>query len=327
MIPTDPALETRSTSPPEVVPSPGASNQSGPPATGAYARLARRLARRTTDVIVIALVGMGLYNVGDQLTAWWHAEPPEAERAAALAPTIPDWDFNAAAIQLRFGQQPLVISRETFQGSAELAYHKLTNTCLQLAASATYAPVTESSAVPVDERRLIQLLEAHPAQTTAESVRVYHIRVPQVTGIAVREIEYDGVVHKRVGCWASLLPGSDDAWTLVAFYPSRAESTLSGVAVDLPPGASHSVSIGQPERLTMLAFDGTGPLEAWRDHFDRQLSELGYQRLHERNHSDRGLAIRWSRPNDDEVKSTIDLMIHTDAQGRYRGMLTVTPQN
>ena len=289
--------------------------------SGNLATLARRITRRTTDALVIVIVGFGLYSVGDQVAEWWKSPDVEVIPPADIDLGNVSWDLTGTGVELKFGDQPLVVSRSETHGSAVEARDHLIRNCLKWSEAAD----TVDGVRPIREQRLIQLLSAHAPVLEHEDIRIYAFNAPQIVAIGIRKVpQQAGEPVDVVACWSVLIPEAGNQWGLLAFRPAESTSGVAGVDLKIPAGSRSSVSIGQPGNSYVLGFDGEGSTQDWADDIHAQLERQGYVQVVRRAPSDDALAIRWVSQHD-ESKPAVDLLVEARVDGSHHGLLTVTP--
>ena len=92
-------------------------------AESALGKTARHISKRTTDLIAIAIVGIGVLQVSGRLTEWWQTDPSTVRSPRASAnetsghPTR--WGTGESAVSLLAGDQPVRMERKVILGDQD----------------------------------------------------------------------------------------------------------------------------------------------------------------------------------------------------------------
>ncbi|MGH7200952.1 MAG: hypothetical protein ACREJB_10140 [Planctomycetaceae bacterium] len=280
-----------------------------------FAALARRMARRTTDLLAIAIVAVGLLAVAGKLSDWWRTG---AEDLAPVVVSNADdvaWGIDGTPTRIRAGLGEQTLRRQTVAGSRAEAIQPLLTEC--------QAIVQQSSAPtrPLDdaERALLRELgELQPVERQPGLWSIYRVDHPMTMIIGTRRFdESDAAGAWRVVYWSIAHPAGENAWTLFSLTspPSSTETTLN-----LPDGSRHVLSLEEEQGGRMTVFAGTGGPAAWRSHFDRAFP--GHRRFGDWTKSGDVWSAVYLAEGDSPKR--IDVQIQEDGTAKLTGIIRVT---
>lgn len=244
--------------------------------------VARRLARRTFDLLAIGLVLAASLTLGRQVLIWWSTDPAELRGAAAPEHALAMWGAAGGPVELAFGEQPWGMTRQVVVGDVETACEALARLCR---AEVERADAVE---VPTDPRILQQLPSLVPFERQPGVWALYHLDPQYTTLLGVRE----SGAGPRLVCWGMMYglentpdsagavettPASDWAWTLFMVRGGRGGPRHERRSFELPlPGGAREVLSLNAEGGRLTGFSGRGTLGEWAAHFDRAFANLGW---------------------------------------------------
>lgn len=296
-----------------------------------YGRLARRIARRTTDLLAIAIVAVGLLSVAGYLAEWWGTDPQEATQPASVESAGPTWGDAGIPVSLEFGGIPYTLRRRTVRGDQSQAAAMLLEECRRIVKTAG-APAGELDDA---ERRLLERLARHaPADQDGRAWKLYRFHLPLPLVLGTRDFQPasetgdDSRAERtaRVVCWGMALPLDDDTWRLLAFHSPRS-STERGAGestVPLPGGAEKILSLRETTGTIWVAFRGEGPPKAWIGFFDDRFATHGGRRERGWNSSGGSWNARYS-VNDGGLRGRMDVQIGRIDSSHLNGLVSFTP--
>lgn len=231
--------------------------------------LARMIAGRATDLLAIGLVLMVGLSAGDQIVAWWRAEPASMPSPSGVgADELADWD--ARSVDVTFGESGATLSRRIVSGDRSAAEQALTKFCGEI--SARVAPSAEP--VTADEAEWLRRIERLP--TTVESSEnvdaVYLLPAPLPQAVSVRQVSSRSVAgseHRMIAtAWA--LPYGEKRWLLYATpFGGQSAGPVIGEIL-LPPGARRVLSWRDADGAAVVAFEGSGSLADWTGYYRKE---------------------------------------------------------
>ena len=333
-LPRSTSLPTRASSEPHHEPDAHSANRPQAPPSG-YGPVARRVARRTTDLLAIALVLIAGLGLGRQLIGWW-SEPetpaPIMEPATGLRSETP--------LTLEFGDSAFALERTPVAGSRETALARLVDACAAIAASPTAQLGPPTPPTPAEVRLIAAAAALEPVREDPDRWRIQVVDGPVIMAAALsqssersdptlepgdsrtNESQSPGVL-----CWGLAFPADESRWVLYTFRPA-AESTSSAVpeiAACLPRGSRQVLSAvdAAGDRFTM--FEGPGPLDAWQRSITACLETAGYHESTRSQLTTSGWTARFE-PSGTQHLPAIEIYITPSESNTLTGIVT-THQN
>lgn len=270
-----------------------------PPQPSGFARLAKQISGRTTDLLAIALVLTAGLGFGRQVLEWWHAEPESpAPAAGQVLPAIAPGD-DGAPIALEFGDAPFSMSRQTFTGDRDQAIRLLATSCRTATESANATGSVDAERTAAEQPLLDAIAGLRPFEEVQGQWRLYQVESPLLLIIGVRDVAQEKPAGEpargnsdekkspaessRVICWGTALQRSEQAWTLYTFQ--AAPSTVAqGPApsdglppVPLPPGGRRLLALRDQSGGMLVGFAGSGPPAAWTRYYDDWFRTHGWR--------------------------------------------------
>ena len=251
------------------------------PSVGAsgFGKLARGIARRTTDLLAIGVVAAGLLAVAGKLTRWWSAEPDDL-LPAVPAVTSTEWGAGGGPVSLEFGDLPYTLRRQTVRGDAEEAGERLLAACRDITAAAT----EPAGDVRGPEIGLLDALKsAEPAEELPGGGRLVRVDEPLPMVLGTRVYPADGsgraAGRERVVCWGRAFPFGESDWMLFLFHsPGGAGDYGPLPESPLPPGARVRHSIREGSGVAWVGIDGEGTPRQWQRFLDGWFAARGWRR-------------------------------------------------
>ncbi len=266
-----------------------------------FANVARQLSSRTTDFLAIAIVLIGGFTIGGQVSRWWSAD---ADNLAAdlSAKTNLNWGSGQAPVWLEFGEVPYSVRRQVIVGEREEVFAKLVERC-GLAAQETAAPARE---FPSTEKQLLkQLARLKPIWEEVGQWAVFRIETPLTLVIGTRDFASQtgtararmaaeksnspAASRRRVVCWGFAYPSGKTSWTAFSFRPIG--ERLTGLPqITLPAGSRKVLGLRDALGGELIAFEGTAPAEYWIGSFNHWFDRHDWRPAQAWEHAE----SRWS---------------------------------
>jgi hypothetical protein len=294
-----------------------------------FGDLARRMRRRTLDLIAIGVVLIAGGVVGRLLIEAYRRPidgPPDptANASPGFAEELP--------VDLDFGEAEFALARQIVEGTAEDAATKLA----ELLRSKIETALPPAEAPNETERQLIDAALKRPAfleQSGEWSLHALDERFGMQVGLRnVAKAEGDTSRQNwRVTVWGLSLPTGENRWSLYAVTPGgRTQSPnadqASGPLPELPPGAMRTLRIEDARGEFVLGFSGKGPVEAWRTFFEERFAREGLVGTGWVLGPDRVSARFIARSDGPHPGATVSLELTRDPNGDWRGLLIGTLQ-
>lgn len=281
--------------------------------------LARRLLRRTIDLLVVAfLVVVGL-STGSQLIEWWRTDANEITPDLADLVGI-DLDWHRTPIMLRFGNASTSLERIPFHGKRQQLEEEL----VRIGQAIVNDSEIGSSPPDQAERDWLTALQgAAPVFWDSTRGNVYRRDEPLPSFVATRFVDagmngpaQEGdVSSQRIVGWGLAFPSGANDWTIYVFHPDSAKSTQAEnrPAIALPDGASNITNLSGSDGCQWRVIQGRGELASWVQHFDRQFG-TGHQVARAIHTQTASLKYRRDR-------ILTDVHIRQEPDGRLTGVL------
>jgi hypothetical protein len=313
------------------------------------ARLGRKLAGRTTDLLAIAIILIAGLTMGRQVIEWWRTDPTkltaplDGSQHSALT-----WGDNGASVSLEFGDHPCAVARRTFHGSHFDALSVLRADCRALLdrPDPPQKPLDDS-----EHRMLDQLAKFTPDEEEPGTWQLYQIAdafgvvigTRHFTDSADQESEVSGqrsdatsdhdprsTIHppplssRRVICWGFAFPFSKVNWVLYTFHSASASATVTGLPVPgLPPQSRRVLSLRDERGGTVVSLTGAGQAAEWSRFYDAWFAGQKWRRDADWQQVGNVRQARF-RPQGGELTATADLQIVEEKSGRLTGLLTIS---
>ncbi len=300
--------------------------------------LSRRIARRTTDLLAIAILAIGLLTVSGQISGWWATTEDDllssTEIATEVAGQPGNWNDRGVPIGLASAELPVRLERLSFRGDRDqvdgIILKRLRQLLVQTADARFSSPPDDA------ERRLLRLLpQIEPVETTGKDGRVYRLDEPGTqsaiaTFVACRvtpSAEDETGPAGRVVCWAMATPFDESDWRVFFFVRSTQRGGRAGSVV-LPDGMRIVFSLSDPAGGTLTAITSdpseSHSLEHWRGRLERQLASAGWQRIRQWTQSDGATACRFQQETESGLEA-IELILREADENSVTGLISVTP--
>lgn len=238
--------------------------------------LARRLLRRTIDLLVVAfLVVVGL-STGSQLVEWWRTDASQISPDVSDLVSI-DLDWNRTPIMLRFGEASTSLERIPFHGKRGQLEEELVRI------GQSIVTTSEIGSAPPEVAELDWLTDlqaAAPVFWDSTRGNVYRRDEPLPSFVATRFVDSSAKVPaqdgeapvQRIVGWGLAFPSGADDWTIYVFHPDSAKSPQAEnrPVIALPEGASNVTNLSGSDGCQWRVIQGRGELASWVQHFDRQ---------------------------------------------------------
>jgi hypothetical protein len=315
-------------------PSAGA-QQAAEPSTGeplGFARLARQIRSRTTDLIAIAVVVVLGLTVGRQLVDWWATEPADLMSAVETGQPAVAWGAGESPVIIETGDRPYALQRQVVAGDQDRALAVSIENCRRGLRSGEFPQHAPDSA---EQRLLEQLERQEPIDELPGGGRIYRIKqaFPMFAGTraglddsAKNSSNPGPTTGRRVVCWTLAFPSGSSAWTVFTYYPttnSRGAVSPTLPQIVLPAGSRRVLSLRDEAGGALIAFAGVGPAEVWAHEFDQWCRAEGGVIARDWERSETSWTARY-RFGAGEHPTWIDIHIRPGEAGQLSsGMLSI----
>lgn len=296
-------------------------------------RTARQLSRRTTDLLAMAIVAVGVLTISGRLSNWWSTDPSDVmsplESATNVAGQQLNWGSGDSAVRMIAGDFPVELERRIIRGTQDEADEFLLNRCQQVLEGHTgqSTRITESLR-PTEQKLVERLAELEPIRSSAGEWALYRVDQPgtylpgsMLVGVTISDGE------QSVACWTIAIPHDKEQWTTFVFTPSSGSTPSS--AVPMPASAEAVLSLQTPAGDELSVFrsrEGESVNDrAWRRTIEAGLVQAGWQTVRPWRQS----GETWSLRVEGELDSTppspaaIELTLKTTLDGRLSCVVNV----
>lgn len=295
------------------------SDEKESPTAPSFGSLAKRIRSRTTDLLAIAVILVGGFAVGSQVSRLWDDEPnPVPTGKTTGRPTL--FDSNEP-VELDFGNSPFSIQRTAFAGTREDASVELVAKCGRAAESAT----GPAHAMTPGERRLLQTLAKAEPVAEHDGRKLYRINGPIIMASVTGRVATNGdskraVAETRVICWGLAFPVGEKRWIMYVFTPRReGRSAGNSMEIPLPESATPVLTIRGGYGLTR-SFRSTESVDAVRTYFEKWFQTNGW--INRRTDSAKSTMI-YEKSNNDGIHR-VELRLNDQSRRATSGLLILT---
>ena len=315
-------------------------------------KTARQISKRTTDLIAIAIVTIGVLTVSGRLTEWWKTEPtsitsPSASAAVSAGAPV-HWGAGESAVSVLSGEHAVQMERRVIFGDQDRVDGILRDRLVELAElqSSHTEPtvgIKSSSQTAADakfarqEERLIKLLKnVAPFERKSGHWNLYRLDqteypLPGSFIIATRcESSEKGQENaESLAAWAIATPSSPTQWTSFVLTPTEAEGKRNHPATPLPADSRLLISLRTNSHDELTVFqrvDAAQPdIGRWSREVSTQLTATGWHEARARQQSETSAAVRFERSATDKRESNlaIEITISLAADGKLTGTSNV----
>ncbi|MGZ0173175.1 MAG: hypothetical protein ACKVHE_26905 [Planctomycetales bacterium] len=242
----------------------------------ALRKTARHISKRTTDLIAIAIVSIGVLTVSGRLTEWWQADPTSMASpvvSANLTAGSPvRWGSGESAVSILAGEQPVSMERRVTFGDQNRVDGLLRDRLVRLLESESShaepgssferaAGETKQIATKFaeQEKRLIRMLQnVTPFETRKDHWNLYRLDhadnpLPGSFLIATR-MSPDRVRTESLAAWAIATPSGPDQWTSFLLTPTDAGRNKDQHATPIPADGRLLISLSTDTRDELTVF-------------------------------------------------------------------------
>lgn len=293
--------------------------------------VARKIRRRTTDLLGIGIVTIGCLTVASYVSEAWRTDtPPVAPPAHSTG-----WDPAAGTI-LQFGSMRQSLHQQIVHGSRDEALAQLAGNCQSAAGSARAALADNAREAPAEEQRLLELLATREPDEVLPDGRQRHkidgllpmIVVAGTPAIDSRQIAVStDAAPSRVLSWGIALPVDEASWSLLTLQPtdSTGADTVSHGPIPLPPDGERTLDITGHDGGRLLCFRGPGPGRRWVRELDRQFLQQRWQPLRPWSQSGHGGWSATYSQRDETGRTRADIQLARQPDGNWVGVLQILP--
>ncbi len=292
-------------------------------ATGsAFHRTAQRISQRTTDLIAIAIIGIGVLTVSGRLTEWWNTDsssaPSPAVSASQLAGPLLQWGKSESAVSLLAGEHPVRMERRVLLGEQDRVDRILRDRLVEILESSApenaKQPLTNDSHAAAfalvfrrRERQLIGMLKGLPPfEVRQGNWNLYCLDRPDNpipgTFLIATRIAGDKEQVESLAAWAVGMPSGQKQWTSFVMTPTWHGRNVSTHTVSVPDGAKLLLSLTADSTDELTVFQQLdarhSDVDRWARDLTRQLTGTGWHEARPWQQSTDAATARFERAND-----------------------------
>ncbi len=241
--------------------------------------LARRIARRTTDLLAISLILIGGLTVTRRIIIWWKTDPQQVAPGvhSEFAPEVlAPWSSHASGSLLDFGTMPFSLRRWQIAGDLETALDHMQQHLRKLLTVPMRAEDIPQE-TPAEAKLLEGILAIDPVEGDPHG-QWWIYRLPGTLNMVLGVKLVDE--KRRIAAWGLLFPVTEEYWTLISVEPRSAVASddEQSPLLPIPPETVPTLSLRDPLAGAIVSFRGKGPPAVWRKHFDTSAKEAGWTR-------------------------------------------------
>lgn len=271
-----------------------------------FAKVARRISGRTTDLLAIAVIGMGVIAVSGRLSDWWNTSPDSVIAQSEVVPQVVGaeiaWPEIDIPVAIDPGGFPVRVERLLIEGDLKklerIVFQRL-EAVLRADPSGVLPREGDTTATKAATKLETLLTTIEPVREQPDDWGIYRLDEPGAPGfsamfIGTRYRQPAGASRPQIVTWAMAMPWRQAEWKVFFFRPADAVST----AILLPPGAELTMSMQEPSGTELAAFRARdkSTLKAWQQFYSRHFAENGWATV--RPWSDRDLRTTARFEND-----------------------------
>ncbi len=312
-------------------------------------KTARQISKRTTDLIAIAIVTIGVLTVSGRLTEWWHTEPtpiasPSASAAISAGSPV-RWGVDESAVSVLAGEHAVQMERRVLLGDQDRVDGIVRDRLVAIAESQSSRtrPAIDSSnssetaadaTFARQEERLIKLLKnLAPFESKNGQWNLYRLDqaenpVPGSFLIATR-VTVEHEKQESLAAWAIATPSGPTQWTSFVLTQANADEERNHPATPVPADGRLLISLRTNSHDELTVFqrvDAAAPdISRWSQDVSSQLTAAGWHETRAWQQSANSAAARFERtvPDKQQSQLALELTISLSAAGKLTGTSNV----
>jgi hypothetical protein len=292
------------------------------------AAVARRVSRRTTDLLAISIIGIGIFAVSGRLSDWWGTPPDSVLAPSQIVPEVVGsdvaWPEMDIPVGLNLGNLPVSVERLQIQGDQK-KLERVVFARLKLVLDSPQPPLPVGSETRMTKAasKLEKLLsDISPVEEKPGAWRIYQLDEPGTAGFSAMFLgtrpakEQAASSQDRLVTWAMAMPWRQNEWKVFFFQAAHGSTNR----LTIPPDAELAMSMREPSGAELTAFRAkvaSASLAGWREFYSRTLAEAGWKPAREWTQSEARSAARFE--NDSHA---VELIFKYEA-GQLSGLANV----
>ena len=280
-----------------------------------FAKLSRKISSRTTDLLAVAILAVGLLAIGGNLSRWWQKSPEDAAHSNERLKKSTAWGSAGDGVSLEWGDLNYAVHRQRLTGDAESIGEQLKAIVIR-----RFPKIPLPNSPPKQaEQKLLKELESIPITQVLDADTRLYLLGEQLPMILLTKPTGES---RRVICWARAFPRAENDWIAFLFFPSEKKELTNPdfQPIPLPPDSRRIQTIQEAGQRSWTAFRGPGPVLDWHRHFDKWFTDQAWNQNREWSRTPTGWSAGFgSRKGERQA----DVWLNQQASGEWTGMIFV----
>lgn len=272
-------------------------------------KTARHISKRTTDLLAISIVGIGVLTVSGRLVEWWQTDPTTAASPAASAlqsaGSAVRWGVGESNVSILAGDQTVRMERKVIFGDQNRVDSILKDRLISTleAETSLTAPASDEKFAEQEKRLLGLLKTLTPIESRAGRWSIYRLDhadnpLPGSFLIATRTAVEESS-PQSLATWAIATPSSPQQWTSFVFTLTGEARRTNQHTTPVPIDGKLLLSLrtDSHEELTVFQRLDAAPsdISRWAGDLSRQLSKAGWHEARPWQQSPNSATARFER--------------------------------
>lgn len=302
-------------------------------------KTARHISKRTTDLIAISIVGIGVITVSGRLAEWWQTDPTTvaspAGSALQSAGSAVRWGADESNVSILAGEQSVRMERKIISGNQDRVDSILRDRLInELETERPKSQSASDETFAQQEKRLLGLLSKQtPIETREGRWNIYRLDhadnpLPGSFLIATRFTAEPSTVES-LAAWAIATPSGPKQWTSFVFTPTGAARHTSQHATAVPTDGQLLLSLRTDSHDELSVFQrlnaDRSDMVRWTREMNGQLTKAGWHETRSWQQSENSTAARFERRlvANQHLHQAMELTISFSKSGKLTGTSNV----
>ncbi|MDA0807323.1 MAG: hypothetical protein O2983_15650 [Planctomycetota bacterium] len=273
-------------------------------------KMARQISKRTTDLLAISIVGIGVLTVSGRLAEWWHTDSTTVATPAASAQQSAGsairWGFGESNVSILIGNQTVRMERKVIFGDQDRVDSILKDRLISMLETETSPTASSSGESPVEhERRILDLLKTlTPIESREGRWSIYRLDqtdnpLPGSFLMATRSTGTPSI-SESLAAWAIATPSGPQQWTSFLLTPAGADHSAGPHATPVPNDGKLLMSLRTDSHEELTVFQRLdarrSDISRWTHDISMKLTTAGWHQTRSWQQSANSTAARFERP-------------------------------
>ena len=305
----------------------------------ALRKTARQISKRTTDLLAISIVGIGVLTVSGRLAEWWQTDSTSVASPAASAQQSAGsairWGDGESNVSILTGDQTFRMERKVIFGDQDrvdsILRDRLIST-LETETSPT-APAADKKFAE-QERRLLDLLKTlTPIESREGRWSIYRLDqtdnpLPGSFLIATRSAGTPSS-FESLAAWAIVTPSGPQQWTSFLLTSAGVGHGAGPHVTPVPDDGKLLLSLRTDKHDELTVFQRfnaqRSDISRWTQNISTQLATAGWHQTRSWQQSANSTAARFERPmiSTSRPRQAMELTLSFSDSGRLTGTSNV----